>query len=149
MELQMCKNGHYFDIDKFIACPYCSMGEVVEENRTKTVAMDIQQMATLFTHRIRCVSGERRGAEIHIEPGQKILVGRDSNEANLVFRDTTISRKHCLVELNEKGDYFVTDYSKAGLKPEGGAPIAKGVPVHIKTGTVLEIGKAGTKIALE
>ena len=49
MNLVKCKNGHYYDGDKFDSCPHCS-GNAMEnnvKNDDETVSMDVQNMPTL------------------------------------------------------------------------------------------------------
>lgn len=35
MVLHRCENGHYFDSDKFVECPYCSLEKNVVEDATE------------------------------------------------------------------------------------------------------------------
>lgn len=97
---------------------------------------------------IICVEGELCGAEIPLTPGESIIVGREPRFANLIFRDLTVSRKHCQIELDEQGEYWVTDYSECGIQTEGGIALETAVRTKCEKGTVLKIGKAGTKIVL-
>lgn len=97
---------------------------------------------------IQCIDGELKGSEIPMEKGQKIIIGRDAKEANLVFRDGTISRKHLLVELDEDGEYYVTDYSSLGTAINGGDLLEHEVRTMVSSRTILEIGKVGTKVRL-
>lgn len=97
---------------------------------------------------IQCIEGELKGSEIPMEKGQGVVIGRDAKEANLVFRDSTISRKHLLVELDEEGSYYVTDYSKVGTETDDGAKLERETRTKVAAGTVLLIGKAGTKVRL-
>lgn len=97
---------------------------------------------------IQCIDGELKGSEIPMQPGQSIVIGRDAKEANLVFRDSTISRKHLLVELDKEGNYYVTDYSKVGTQTDDGTKLEREVRTLVSAGTVLEIGISGTRIGL-
>ncbi len=97
---------------------------------------------------IICIEGELKGSEIMLHPGELVVVGREPRFANLVFRDMTISRKHCIVELDEQGEYYVTDYSQCDLNAEGDVTFEKGTRTLCPKGTILFIGKAGTKIML-
>lgn len=98
---------------------------------------------------IKCIEGELKGSEIPMKKGQYIIIGRDAGEANLVFRDGTISRKHLLVELDEAGEYYVTDFSKVGTQFEDGEWLEHEVRTQVEEGTVLLIGKGGTKIRFD
>lgn len=97
---------------------------------------------------IKCIEGELKGAEIPMEKGQSIVIGRDAGEANLVFRDGTISRKHLLVELDKEGQFYVTDYSKVGTSFDNGDMLEHEVRTHVTTGMVFNIGNAGTKVEI-
>lgn len=97
---------------------------------------------------IVCVEGELCGAEIPLIPGESVIVGREPRFANLIFRDLSISRKHCRIELDEREEYWVTDYSECGIKTEDGMVFETAVRTKCRKGTVLQIGKAGTRIAL-
>lgn len=98
--------------------------------------------------KIICMEGELEGSEIMMHPGDQIIVGREPRFANLVFRDMTISRKHCIVELDERGEYYVTDYSECGLIAVEDLVFEKANRTQCPRKTVLMIGKAGTKIML-
>ncbi len=100
-------------------------------------------------YKIICIKGELNGAEIPLKPGEKIMVGREPRFSNLIFRDLTISRKHCCVELDGQGNYYVTDYSECGIVTGEGQRLDRFVRIQCTKGTVLKIGKAGTEIALE
>lgn len=98
---------------------------------------------------ILCVAGELKGKEIKLAPSEKLVIGRNPKEANLVFRDITISRKHCLIEPGEDGNYYVTDYSSCGVITGEGEQLIKDKRTKLAGGTVLLIGKSGTKVRLE
>ena len=100
-------------------------------------------------NRILCIEGELKGAEIRLEPEEMIIVGREPRFSNLVFRDLSISRKHCYIELDKQGNYYVTDYSECGIVTGEGKRLERFNRVKCKKGTVLQIGRAGTKIVLE
>lgn len=97
---------------------------------------------------IACIEGELKGAEIPIKPGEHIIVGREPRFSNLVFHDVTISRKHCIIELDKMGEYYITDYSECGVMTDDGKKLEKVIRTNCPKGTVLQIGKAGTKIVL-
>lgn len=99
-------------------------------------------------YKIVCIEGERKGSELYLKPRESITIGRDSKTANLVFRDITISRKHCLVESGDADNYYVTDYSSCGIVTEDGINLKPGERTELARGTVLLIGKSGTKIRL-
>ncbi len=97
---------------------------------------------------IICLEGELNGGELPLEPGESVVVGREPRFCNLIFRDLSISRKHCRIELDEEGRYRVTDYSECGLQGEDGTVFENAVPKSCPGGTILKIGKEGTRILL-
>ncbi len=100
-------------------------------------------------YKIVCIEGERKGSEIFLKPRESIVIGRDLKSANLVFRDVTISRKHCIVESSGEDSYYVTDFSSCGIVSEDGIELRQGERTELARGTILSIGKSGTKIRLE
>lgn len=99
-------------------------------------------------YRISCMEGELQGKEVILDENEKLVIGRNPREANLVFRDVTISRKHCLIEPEENGSYYVTDYSSCGITTAEGMALVKDKRTKLDKGTVLVIGKSGTKVKL-
>lgn len=100
-------------------------------------------------YKIVCIEGELKDSEIILKADESIMIGRDPKFANLVFRDVTISRKHCLVESGDADNYYVTDYSACGILSENGTKLKQGERTELARGTILLIGKSGTKIRLE
>lgn len=111
--------------------------------------MDCRGEKRMEDYGISCLEGELQGKEIKLELNEKLVIGRNPKEANLVFRDITISRKHCLIEMGEDGIYYVTDYSSCGVITGDGMQLIKDKRTKLTRGTVLLIGKSGTKIKLE
>lgn len=103
----------------------------------------------MANYKIACIAGELQGKEIILKPNEKLVIGRDPKEANLVFRDITISRKHCLIEPGEEGSYYVTDFSSCGVITGTGMQLIKNERMELISGSILLIGKSGTKIKLE
>lgn len=98
---------------------------------------------------IVCLEGELQGNEIILEDGEKVVVGRDAKVANLVFRDMTISRIHCVIEVQGDCQYRITNYSEAGSWLEDGKCMTSGETVIVPSGSILIIGTSGTKIKLK
>lgn len=99
-------------------------------------------------YQIICKEGELAGSVIVMQEADAVVIGRDPKEVNLVFRDMTISRKHCLIETDRERGYFVTDYSECGIVLEDGRKLSNRCRTPLEKGCVLLIGKAGTKIEL-
>ncbi len=95
---------------------------------------------------IVCLEGELQGKEIILEEGEKVVVGRDAKVVNLVFRDMTISRIHCVIEVQGNHQYRITDYSEDGTLVEKVKRIMPRETVIVSSGDVLAIGRSGTRI---
>ena len=100
-------------------------------------------------HKVVCLEGELKGSEIILKTNESIVIGRDTKIANLVFRDVTISRKHCLIESGDADYYYVTDYSSCGTVSEDGIELKRGERTALARGTILLIGMSGTKVRME
>lgn len=103
----------------------------------------------MVERKILCIAGELKGKQIVLKPNEQLVIGRDPKQANLVFRDITISRKHCLIEVGEEGSYYATDLSSGGVEAEEGIRLIKDKRTRLAGGTILRIGNSGTKIRLE
>lgn len=87
------------------------------------------------------ISGMYEGAELPLNPGDKIIIGRDAGKSNLVIPDKEISRQHCEIEYDSYNrSYIVTDHSTNGVYFEDGTRIEAGEPAYIIPGAVIRIG---------
>ena len=100
-------------------------------------------------YRIICLEGELSGNEIVLAENEKVLVGREAKQANLVFRDRTISRLHCGIEAYRNGQYRITNYSATAIIVENNREIMPNETVIVPAGSVVVIGRAGTKLQLK
>ena len=88
---------------------------------------------------IEILSGNDAGMEIPIGVGDCIILGRNSEECNVVISGDKISRKHCEVSLTEDG-YYVTDYSSNGTYLSDGTRVDPFSPVLVQFGTKIFLG---------
>lgn len=87
------------------------------------------------------VGGMYAGAELPVNPGDKIVIGRDASKCNLVIQDKEISRRHCEVAYDSYNrSYLVTDCSTNGVYLEDGSRIAEQQPVSLGPGTRIRLG---------
>lgn len=69
---------------------------------------------------VRFLSGEYAGSAVNMLAGQRIILGSDAAQANLVLQNGKISPYHCLIEYGGgDGSYQVTDYSASGTYVNG------------------------------
>lgn len=60
MILQQCKFGHFYDCDKFAACPYCSLAENVKEEKTDTWSKNSLEKTQTVVGGYKLESDERK-----------------------------------------------------------------------------------------
>ena len=102
--------------------------------------------------RLRGLTGLYAGAEIDLNAG-KILIGRDSGRANLVYDDscTKVSRKHCELSYDgQKKIFFIVDYSSTGTFKNGSSDcLPQNMPIPLEPGVVINIGDETNQFILE
>ena len=85
--------------------------------------------------------GMYAGAQIPLENGERILIGRDAGRSSLVLADKMVSGVHCMVSYDaESGKYLVADCSENGTTLENGMRLPKNRTVSLDAGNVLQIG---------
>ncbi|MGN0158203.1 MAG: DUF975 family protein [Brotaphodocola sp.] len=94
------------------------------------------------------IQGEFTGANIPIERGEVLKIGRDPAQCNVVVKGTQTSRLHLIVEFD--GNAFrVTDQSSLGTFNLQGGQLPKGQAVLLQSGTYLQLGNGGDIFMLE
>lgn len=87
------------------------------------------------------LGGMYQGAELPIEIGETLTIGRDAEKSNLVIQEREISRAHCAVSFDPiRQCYTVTDYSTNGVYLKDGSQIAQGQPVYLYSGDTIRLG---------
>lgn len=90
------------------------------------------------------IQGAYAGAEIPIQSGTTVMIGRDPSVCSIVIKDEKTSRKHCEIAYNaENGMYAVTDYSSNGTFTQDGGRLPSGTAVPLVAGTEIQIGESG------
>ena len=80
--------------------------------------------------------GAGRGDTFHITGGQKLLVGRDPNAADIVLSDTMVSRKHMSIE-GRDGGFYVRDAGSLNGVHVNGEPVKE---AQLKPGDRIQAG---------
>lgn len=93
------------------------------------------------------VQGEFTGADIPVDLGSPLTVGRDSTRCNLVVNGAQVSAVHVKVEFNGRC-FVVTDYSEAGTFDLQHGRLAKGQPTQLQSGAYLQLGTGGDVFSL-
>lgn len=128
---------------------YESMSKEEPENTksmmiTKSLALNSEEKgAIIFT------GGKLLGTIIHMNDEQKITLGRDSSQADIIINSDTVSRLHCsIVYHGVSNTYTVCDVSKNGVFIGRDQRLAKDVRTTLKPGVELWIGDELTRIRL-
>lgn len=87
------------------------------------------------------LGGMYQGAELPIEIGDTLTIGRDAEKSNLVIPEKEISRIHCSVSFNPiRQCYMITDFSTNGVYLKDGSQIAQRQPVYLYSGDTIRMG---------
>lgn len=87
------------------------------------------------------IKGECAGMEVPIDDGESIVLGRNSEECNLIITGDKISRKHCSIKYDkEEQVYSLIDYSSNGTYFVDGTRMEPLTPIWIKSGTQFFMG---------
>ncbi len=90
---------------------------------------------------LKGLAGTYEGASIPLNAGESLTLGRDIQHCNLVLEGSDISRIHCTVSLDSKGQYYyVTDHSKNGSWLNGNVRLVKEAAFRCKPGSELSLG---------
>ena len=129
---------------------YEAMSQTKEMNTdnmmiTKSLAMNSEKTGAIIF-----ISGKLVGTIVHLNDGEKIILGRDAGKAQVVIASDTVSRVHCTITYyKEKKLYVVFDMSKNGVFVKRGQKIAHETEVSLNPGTELWIGDEVNRIRLE
>lgn len=103
-----------------------------------------------MTGRIRFISGAYSGAEVELQPGREMVLGRNSELSQLIIQDPDISRKHCSIRYSvSDGAYYVTDFSTFGVYINDSQRMEKNVEVRCMPGTKLTLGSGNNVFILQ
>lgn len=98
---------------------------------------------------IKFIDGEYAGTELELAPYTEIRLGRDSQQANLVFNSSGVSRTHCIIQYNPQDERFrVTDCSSSGTYINSVKTMERGSTVYLSAGDTLKIGHSNNVIQL-
>lgn len=87
---------------------------------------------------IHGIAGTILGADIQLNAGEKIIIGRDPSVCQLILSDVKVSRKHCSISFQAKTNrYFIECYSINGIYFSDNRKIAAGQAVEVERGTRL------------
>ena len=88
------------------------------------------------------VQGEMKDAELTLEKGEYILIGRDPSICNLVLNSSKVSRQHVTVEFDGE-KFYITDHSTNGTFDVEKGQFAKEQRTPVSSGTYIQLGNGG------
>jgi pSer/pThr/pTyr-binding forkhead associated (FHA) protein len=90
------------------------------------------------------------GANIMVNSGEHIMIGRDPAMCQLILSDAMVSRKHCLVSFNAATEqYHIECYSKNGIYLSDNRKILEGQSAEAARGTRLTLADGREVLELE
>jgi uncharacterized membrane protein len=101
---------------------------------------------------ITALSGLYNGAIFRFEPGEEVVIGRDSALCNIILDDGSdnISRKHLSVLYDPRDQvYIVTDFSRNGTFTDDGRQMVANAENKLPRGSVLVVGSRANTIRLD
>ncbi len=98
------------------------------------------------TEEIACITGvegDYKEITIRINPNQKVLLGNDYQNADIVICDPEVADIHCWVEYNEeKKCYFLCNQSDRALPINKKMQVGPGDIVLLQVGDIFQLGQS-------
>lgn len=161
MALTECGNGHLYNSDQYVACPYCNgMGNRIDFNARKTVAPESYQKETeevkdnktvgVFQKKMKrepvvgwlvCVEGDEKGRDYRIW-AKNNTVGRSEEMDICIKKDETISREnHARLSYDPKhNDFYIIPAENVNNIYLNDEPVY--VPTKLSAYDLLELGES-------
>lgn len=122
---------------------------VAAQDETVAYDHDDEDETVNIAHKVLIISGQYAGAEIALNDGQKVIIGRDGQKVNLVINDKEISGLHCSIEWSDADKKFhIIDYSKNGVYYDNGIRLPKEQDVQCIPNTTIALANGKNKIIL-
>lgn len=87
---------------------------------------------------LKVISGPNNGAEFSMQEGESYLIGTDPNICDIVFHDTSVSRQHARISIDEEGAISIQDQgSRNGIFVDGEPAKEK---VSLPLNTIVNLG---------
>lgn len=100
------------------------------------------------TGKLYGVEGEFKGADLTLQPGESLIIGRDSSVCNLVVNSGQVSRKHLTLEFDGTL-FYLTDHSTNGTYDPERGPFIRERRTAVSSGTYIQLGTRGDIFRLE
>lgn len=103
-----------------LACLYAFYRPIVYLCMQKSSGQSAIAADTIVAQ-LKGISGIYAGQSIPMEAGEKIVIGRGSEECNLIVDAPKVSRKHCEITFDsQSGVFLLNDFSSNGLYKNDG-----------------------------
>lgn len=120
---------------------YCA-GEKQRKKEEPSDREDPTVRSHLLSGMLIGLRGEYAGAEIRIEEGETIYIGRSREICNLVLGNSRVSRKHCSISYSSADDkYLITNYSLNGTFLSNGQLLKPEQVYYLPHGTIFRINE--------
>lgn len=95
------------------------------------------------------IKGYLLGKIIRIRPDQRVLLGRDASQCDILLMGDMVSRVHCSICFDgKKGKYIVNDLSTNGILVDQKYMLKKRQNIELQPGSQLFIGSEDNVICL-
>lgn len=98
---------------------------------------------------LKVMGGPNNGAEFSMHAGESYIIGTDPNTCDIVFHDTSVSRQHVKIFINEEDQIFIEDLKSRngtlvdGNKSDGRQPLNPNTVVNIGTSSFVIYDRDG------
>lgn len=117
--------------------------EAINQVKAEAPVPSVQPVKKVIpqTGSITGIKGMFAGAQIPLENGEEIMIGRGAEICHIILEGSLISRKHCAVQYDgNTGSYIVTDFSENGTYVGSGGKLPHNKRLALSPGTVICIG---------
>jgi type III secretion system YscD/HrpQ family protein len=109
--------------------------DAIAKHKLTEINFDISEAGRWL---LKVISGPNNGAEFSMQEGQSYLIGTDPNLCDIVFHDTSVSRKHAKISVEDDGVLYIEDQgSRNGIFVDGEAQKER---VELPLNTIVNLG---------
>lgn len=87
---------------------------------------------------LKVIGGPNNGAEFSLQPSSSYVIGTDPNACDVVFHDTSVSRTHAKITIDDQDNLFIEDLKSRNGTLVDGEPLKERRP--LETNVVVTMG---------
>ncbi len=111
---------------------------------TKSLAMNREEIGAIIG-----IKGELIGQYIRFRPNERLLIGRDHAQCDVLMHSPFVSSVHCEIWYDSsRKAYIVTDKSKNGVVVDSKYKLNRNEPTEVAPGSHLMIGDTENEVVL-